>query len=91
MKKCQIRSLNVKADMQRAFNQYIQNVHQDLVWTGVCTNKDKATNKITAVWPGSSIHYMKFIEQPRWEDFEIEYQKVCAVQTTWSGSRRPLN
>jgi hypothetical protein len=39
-------------------------------------DKDKPTGKITAVWPGSSIHFMEVIEQPRWEDFEIEYQEV---------------
>jgi hypothetical protein len=36
-------------------------------------DKDRMSGKVTAVWPGSSIHYMELVEQPRWEDFEIEY------------------
>lgn len=78
MQQDQIKTLNVKGPMQRAFNEYIQSVHQDLVWTGSCSSwyKDKATGRVTAVWPGSSIHYMETIEQPRWEDFEIEYLEV---------------
>lgn len=32
----QIRSLDVKQPVQDAFNDYIQEVHKDLVWTGSC-------------------------------------------------------
>jgi hypothetical protein len=32
----QIKSLEVKKNLQDAFNEYVQNVHQDLVWTGQC-------------------------------------------------------
>ena len=34
----QIRSLDVKKRMQDAFNDYTQNIHQDLVWTGACNS-----------------------------------------------------
>ena len=39
-------------------------------------DKDRASGRVTAVWPGSSIHYMDTIETPRWEDFEISYYNV---------------
>lgn len=32
----QIRSLVVKQPIQDAFNDYVQEVHKDLVWTGSC-------------------------------------------------------
>ncbi|KXJ85358.1 hypothetical protein Micbo1qcDRAFT_223282 [Microdochium bolleyi] len=75
MQKDQIKSVNVKQAMQDAFNEYTQSVHQDLVWTGSCQSwyKDRATGRVVAVWPGSSIHYMDMIETPRWEDYEIQY------------------
>lgn len=38
-----------------------------------CIDKDRTTGKITAVWPGSSNHFMELIESPRYEDFEIQY------------------
>lgn len=41
-------------------------------------DKDRASGRVTAVWPGSSIHYMEMIDSPRWEDFEITY---CNVST----------
>ncbi|KAK1765315.1 hypothetical protein QBC33DRAFT_455591 [Phialemonium atrogriseum] len=71
----QIKTLDVKKAMQIHFNEYAQNVHQDLVWTGQCNSwyKDKASGRVTAVWPGSSIHYMEMTRSPRWEDYDIEY------------------
>ena len=38
MQRCQIRSLEVKTDVQRQLNDYMQKVHQDLVWTGSCNS-----------------------------------------------------
>ncbi|KAH6871816.1 hypothetical protein B0T10DRAFT_416993 [Thelonectria olida] len=75
MQRDQIKSLEVKQDMQNSFNDYIQEVHKDLVWTGSCNSwyRDRSTGRVTAVWPGSSIHFMEMVETPRWEDFEIRY------------------
>ncbi|KAH7383532.1 hypothetical protein BKA64DRAFT_160741 [Cadophora sp. MPI-SDFR-AT-0126] len=71
----QIKSMNIKKNIQDAFNEYTQAVHKDLVWTGSCRSwyKDNASNKVTAVWPGSSIHFMDVVKSLRCEDYEIEY------------------
>ncbi|KAF9876803.1 hypothetical protein CkaCkLH20_05649 [Colletotrichum karsti] len=71
----QIRSIDVKQPLQDAYNDYVQDVHKDLVWTGSCNSwyKDRKSGRVVAVWPGSSIHFMEMIESPRWEDFNIEY------------------
>lgn len=42
----------------------------------VFADKDNSTGTITAVWPGSSIHFMDVVETPRWEDYDIEYMNV---------------
>ncbi|KAL2858523.1 flavin-binding monooxygenase [Aspergillus pseudoustus] len=75
MQACQIRTVDAKCDMQNFLNEYMQTVHRDLVWSGNCVSwyKERKTGKVTAVWPGSSIHYMEAIEVPRWEDFDIGY------------------
>ncbi|KAJ4177179.1 hypothetical protein NW755_013998 [Fusarium falciforme] len=75
MQRDQIRTLEVKQSVQDAFNAYIQEAHKDMVWQGSCQSwyKDRTTGKITAVWPGSSNHFMELIESPRYEDFEIQY------------------
>ncbi|KAG5742906.1 hypothetical protein H9Q70_014375 [Fusarium xylarioides] len=39
----------------------------------ICADKDRKSGRVVAVWPGSSIHFMEMIENPRWEDFDIKY------------------
>jgi hypothetical protein len=43
------------------------------VWKDACRSwyKDNATGRVNAVYPGSSLHYMKLLGIPRYEDFEI--------------------
>ena len=45
------------------------------VWKDDCRSwyKDNTTGRVNAVWPGSSMHYQQVIEQPRYEDFDIQY------------------
>lgn len=38
MQRDQIRSIEVKQTIQDAFNNYVQEVHQGLVWTGACNS-----------------------------------------------------
>ena len=40
-----------------------------------CTNPNVCCHlgRVNAVWPGSSMHYQQAIAQPRYEDFDIEY------------------
>lgn len=35
--------------------------------------KDPTTGRVNAIWPGSSLHYQRVIQHPRYEDFEIRY------------------
>lgn len=35
---------------------------------------DNETGRVNAVYPGSSLHYIQLIEQPRYEDYNITYQ-----------------
>ncbi|KAF2845806.1 FAD/NAD(P)-binding domain-containing protein [Plenodomus tracheiphilus IPT5] len=46
------------------------------VWAGDCPcwYKDRRSSKIIALWPGSTLHYMEALAQPRYEDYEITYR-----------------
>jgi len=43
------------------------------VWKDSCRSwyKDNVTGRVNAVYPGSSLHYMKLLGVPRYEDFDI--------------------
>jgi hypothetical protein len=50
---------------------------KDTVWTHSCRSwyKNNTTDgRVTAVWPGSTLHYMESIKNPRWEDYDYTYK-----------------
>lgn len=44
------------------------------IWKDSCRSwyKNNETGRVNAVFPGSSLHYMKLLGVPRYEDFEIQ-------------------
>lgn len=44
------------------------------VWTGPCSSwfKGGKTDGKPALWPGSRLHFMKLLETPRMENYDIE-------------------
>ncbi|KAL1964459.1 hypothetical protein VTN77DRAFT_6885 [Rasamsonia byssochlamydoides] len=72
-------SFNVRPAVQADFNAHTQQFMQRMVWTGSCRSwfKDNASGKVTAVWPGSGLHYREFLQSDRWEDFEWKYDGNC--------------
>jgi len=46
------------------------------VWTENCRSWYKAGSihgKVAALWPGSTLHYLEALQDPRWEDWTWEY------------------
>ncbi|KAL2862443.1 flavin-containing monooxygenase [Aspergillus lucknowensis] len=57
------------------FNDHAQTWMNGSVWEDNCNAwyKNKKTGRVDSVWPGSALHYMEAIKEPRFEDFEIQY------------------
>lgn len=45
------------------------------VWSEDCNSwyKLKHNNKIAAIWTGSTVHYLRAVERPRYEDWEYTH------------------
>jgi len=46
------------------------------IWQEECSSwykKNSVSGRITAIWPGSTLHYIEAVEQPRYDDWEIKY------------------
>lgn len=70
------RSFAVKPDVVDEFNVYIQEFLKRTVWTSGCRSWYKSgtiDGKVTAMWPGSIIHYKEFLDNIRGEDFDYKY------------------
>ncbi|KAG8412573.1 hypothetical protein J3458_014283 [Metarhizium acridum] len=70
-------SFDVRQDAQEDFDNHTKSFMKGMVWTGTCRSWFKRANdgKVTALWPGSSLHYMQCLAEDRWEDYEWRYDK----------------
>lgn len=71
-----IRSFDPKAEAVEDFCAFKDNFMKNTVWQQECRSWYKAhsvTGKVTALWPGSTVHYLEAIAEPRYEDWEIKY------------------
>ncbi|KAF2421137.1 FAD/NAD(P)-binding domain-containing protein [Tothia fuscella] len=75
MQKENVKSWAPKQDVTDQFNEHAQEWIKHTVWKDDCRSwyKNNETGRVNAVWPGSSLHYMDVIEDPRYEDFDITY------------------
>ncbi|KJA23566.1 hypothetical protein HYPSUDRAFT_66248 [Hypholoma sublateritium FD-334 SS-4] len=59
------------------------------VWTHNCKswykNGDHITGKVTALWPGSTLHYLEAIAEPRYEDWDF---KIISNRFAFLGNGR---
>ncbi|KAJ3548539.1 hypothetical protein NM208_g959 [Fusarium decemcellulare] len=70
-----IRSIAPRQDVTDAFNVHQQTMLHGTVWEDDCSSwyKDK-NGRITAIWPGSGLHFQEVVSEPRWEDYNITYR-----------------
>lgn len=67
-----LRSMEVKDSALTSWQAYLDCYFPRTVHIDQCTSWYKVNNKITGLWPGSSVHAYKTLEHPRWEDYEYE-------------------
>jgi len=67
-------SIAPREDVTNLFNEHAQTMLHGTVWEDACNSWYKNQDgRITAVWPGSALHFQDVIRSPRWEDWEIKY------------------
>ena len=71
------RSFAVSAKATKDVNAWKDNYMDYTVWTNGCRSwyqDRKNGNRISALWPGSTLHYIEAIQAPRYEDWQWDYQ-----------------
>ncbi len=70
-----IKSLRPKMAVARQFTEHADLYLQRTAWTSPCSSWFKGGTKDgkPTIYPGSRLHFMQLLEDPRYEDFEIEY------------------
>ncbi|KAI9872864.1 MAG: hypothetical protein M1830_001115, partial [Pleopsidium flavum] len=70
-----IKSLRPKMEVARQFYEHADLYLQRTAWTSPCSSwfKDGKKDGQLTIYPGSRLHFMQLLEDPRYEDYEIEY------------------
>lgn len=71
-----IRTFEPRRDVAEAFARHCEKLHESTVFSDECRSwyKNSETGRVTAVWPGSAVHYLEAIRSPRWEHFHLDYR-----------------
>ncbi|EXJ87108.1 hypothetical protein A1O3_04066 [Capronia epimyces CBS 606.96] len=67
-----IKAMEVKQRAQDSWQKYLDCYFPGTVHVEPCTSWYKVDGKITGLWPGSSLHAKKALDNPRWEDYTYE-------------------
>ncbi|KAL6248051.1 hypothetical protein RBB50_005399 [Rhinocladiella similis] len=72
-----IRSIRPKEKVVAHFMKHADAFLKRTAWTGPCSSWFKGGKKDgkPAIYPGSRLHFLRLLEKPRWEDFDIEYDQ----------------
>ncbi|KAF2119710.1 hypothetical protein BDV96DRAFT_610597 [Lophiotrema nucula] len=79
MKKMQTQGIKAMAVKQEALDEiysHFDTFHAETVWQEECRSwfkNGKIKNRIY-LWPGATIHFLKSIKEPRWEDYDYTYR-----------------
>jgi hypothetical protein len=71
-----IHSISPKMDAVNDFMEHKNNYMKRTVWEFECRSWYKngsTTGKVTAVWTGSTLHYLDTLREPRYEDWNFKY------------------
>ncbi|VDB82950.1 unnamed protein product [Peniophora sp. CBMAI 1063] len=74
MQRERLRTIEVKPEALRDFNEYAQQYFKKTVYLDNCSNwyRSPVDGTITGIWPGSCLHLARALSHPRWEDYDYE-------------------
>ena len=70
-----IRSLRPKVTATEHFLRHAKTFLKRTAWTGPCVSwfKGGTAGGVPAIYPGSRLHFLRLLEKPRFEDYDIQY------------------
>jgi hypothetical protein len=72
-----IHSITLPPKVCEEFTEKVADIMEKLVWTDDCRNSHnnhRVGSRIPTTWPGSTLHYLEAIREPRWDDWNIVYR-----------------
>lgn len=83
-----VKTIVPKLKQVQNFTDYCEEYFKKTVFSANCVSWYRTGSRVTALWPGSSLHAVRTLESVRWEDFE--YQYIDDNDFGWFGNGRIL-
>jgi len=83
-----LKSIEVTPAAVRDFDEYLEHHFPKTVYSEKCRSwykMGKEEGRITGLWPGSSLHAIRALEYPRWEDYTYEPFDTVQNRFYWLG------
>ncbi|KAJ9614291.1 hypothetical protein H2200_002427 [Cladophialophora chaetospira] len=83
-----IKSFEPKISVIKEHYNYTHEFMKRMVWSSVCRSwfkNGKVHGPVTAIYPGSRLHFFELLNQVRWEDYELGYQSKNRFQFLGNG------
>lgn len=92
-----VKTIRPKRKQVENFTNYCDEYFKHTVYSANCVSwyktpmagspdSGKKLMRVTALWPGSSVHAVRALESPRWEDYDFEYNEDNSFG--WFGNGR---
>ncbi|KAI0644817.1 FAD/NAD-P-binding domain-containing protein [Trametes meyenii] len=89
-----LRSVEVKPEAVRDFDQYLEAYFPKTVYSDKCRSwykMNQEEGRIAGLWPGSTLHALKTLSYPRWEDYNYESADPVQNRMYWLGDGQTYN
>ncbi|KAH9893936.1 FAD/NAD-P-binding domain-containing protein [Cubamyces lactineus] len=89
-----LKSIEVKAEAVRDFDEYLEAYFPKTVFADKCRSwykVGKEEGRVVGLWPGSTLHGLKALMHPRWEDFNYERADPVRNRFYWLGDGQTYN
>lgn len=83
-----IKAFDVKQEAVRDFATHIQHFMPRTAWAGNCRSwfkNGRSSGPVTAIHPGSRLHWFHMLERPKFEDYDYEYDTGNRFQYLGNG------
>lgn len=83
-----IKSVEPKPDAIKDLYNHTHEIMKRLVWSSACRSwfkNGKEHGPVTAIFPGSRLHFFEVMKTPRFEDYEIKYRTDNRFQYMGNG------
>lgn len=88
-----IKSMAVKQEALTDIYEHFDEFHKTTVWQENCRSwfKDNKRENRIYLWPGPTVHFLKSLKDPRFEDYDIKYRYKNRFAFLGNGSVKAMS